>query len=128
MTKSFLDSLGWVYDLVEGMRVKLRTKRRNIMEKKSPTQLALIGVVLSLPAALIVVTGLAQGLLGFHQLNDALDAAFEKVSVLRALIHPVVVVGGLLTALGLNALSVLKFTFVPEDGTLVGVLGRRIDF
>lgn len=95
------------------------------MQTKSPTQLALVGAVLSFPAALIVVTGLAQGLFGFPQLNNALDFTFEKISALKALIHPVVVIGGLLIALGLNALPVFKFTFVPEDGTLVGVLRTK---
>lgn len=95
------------------------------MEKKSFTQLALIGAVLSFPAALIVVTGLAQGLFGLHQLNDALDFTFEKIGALKALIHPVVVIGGLAIALGLNALPVFKFTFIPEDGTLVGVLRTK---
>lgn len=95
------------------------------MEKKSFNRFALIGAVLSLPAALIVVTGLAQGLFGLHQLNDALDALFAKAVVFKTLIHPVVVIGGLLIALGLNALPVFKFTVVPEDRTLVGVIRTK---
>lgn len=95
------------------------------MEKKPFKRFALIGAVLSFPAALIVVTGVAQGLFGFPQLNNALDTAFEKAAILKTIIHPVVVMGGLVIALGLNILPVFKITFVPEDGTLIGVVRTR---
>lgn len=93
--------------------------------KTSFNRFALIGAVLSLPAALIMIPGLAQGLFGRHQLNDALDALFVKATVFKVIIHPIVVIGGLLVAVGLSALPVFKFTFVPEDGTLIGVLRTK---
>ena len=95
------------------------------MEKKSFSRLALIGAILTLPAALIIVPGLAQGLFGLHQLNDSLDALFVNIPATKLLFHPVVVVGGLLIAAGLNALPVFKFTVVPEDQTLVGVIRTK---
>ena len=95
------------------------------MEKKFFSRLSLAGAVLSLPAALIIIPGLVQGLFGLHQLNDALDALFLKIPATKLLIHPVVVIGGLLIAAGLNALPVFKFTVVPEDQTLVGVIRTK---
>lgn len=62
---------------------------------------------------------------GIHHLNDALDALFAKTPAVKLLIHPIVVIGGLLVAVGLNALPVFKFTFVSEDRTLVGVLQTK---
>ncbi len=70
-------------------------------------RLALIGFLFLLPAA-ILVTG---GVLDFQ--------------VPAALVHPVLVMGGMLVALGLNALAVLRFRFVPEEGVVVGTLKLR---
>ena len=63
---------------------------------------AVVGLVLVLPAALVCVSGLL------------------RFSVPDVLIHPALVVGGLLAALVLNLLPVLRTQWQREDGSVVG--------
>jgi hypothetical protein len=78
-----------------------------VMQKSS--RLAVVGFALVLPACLVCLSGL----LRFH--------------VPDALIHPALVVGGLLMALALNLLPVLRMSTRREDGSLVGTVGLRIE-
>jgi hypothetical protein len=66
-----------------------------------------IGLLALLPALLVVVPGVLQSGLGLSGPNDGLDAAFNRLPVLRFLIHPAVLLGGLLVAFALNALPAL---------------------
>ncbi|MGH7568550.1 MAG: hypothetical protein ACREL9_06210 [Gemmatimonadales bacterium] len=43
-----------------------------------------------------------------------------------ALVHPVLVMGGLLLALTLNALSVLRIRFGQDEGNLVATISVRV--
>ena len=69
---------------------------------------AVLGLLLLLPALVLVSTGL-------------LD--LERPDVL---VHPVLVMGGLLLAFALNALPVLRVRFVYEEGALVGSMSLRL--
>ena len=71
-------------------------------------QVAVAGLVLLLPALILVSTGL----LGLEQPP--------------ALVHPVLVVGGLFLAFTLNALSVLRVHFGQDAGNLVGTISVRV--
>ena len=69
---------------------------------------AILGLVLLLPALVLVSTGF-------------LD--LERPDVL---VHPVLVMGGLLLAFALNALPVLRVRFGYADGALVGSMSLRL--
>ena len=71
-------------------------------------RVAVLGLVLLLPALVLVSTGL-------------LD--LERPDVL---VHPVFVMGGLLLAFALNALPVLRVRFGYEEGGLVGTMSLRL--
>lgn len=71
-------------------------------------RMAVLGLLLLLPALVLVSTGL-------------LD--LERPDVL---VHPVLVMGGLLLAFALNALPLLRVRFGYEEGALVGTLSLRL--
>lgn len=71
-------------------------------------RVAAVSLVLLLPALLLVLSGL----FGLEQPN--------------ALLHPLLVMGGLILALALNALPILRVRFGREDGALVGTVSLRL--
>jgi hypothetical protein len=72
-------------------------------------RLAVVGLALVLPACLVCLSGLL------------------RFSVPDALIHPALVMGGLLTALVLNLLTVLRMKWQRDDGSLVGAVRLRLE-
>lgn len=66
------------------------------------------GLVLLLPALSLV----ASGLLGVKRPD--------------ALVHPILVMGGLLLAFALNVVPVLRVRFGHEEGTVVGIVSLRL--
>lgn len=70
---------------------------------------AAIGIVLVLPASPVCLSGLL------------------RFRVPDAIIHPALVMGGLLTALVLNLRPVLSTNWQREDGSLVGANSLRVD-
>jgi hypothetical protein len=75
---------------------------------KNTNRLAIVGLILLLPAALLV----SLSLLGFN--------------LPPALFHPVVVMGGLLAAMVLNALAVLRLQLEREPHGNLAALTLRI--
>jgi cobalamin biosynthesis protein CobD/CbiB len=73
-------------------------------------QVATVGFVLLLPALILVSTGL-------------LDS---DVRLPAALVHPVVVMGGLLLTFMLNAWSVARVGIRKDDGSVVGTMSVRV--
>jgi hypothetical protein len=71
-------------------------------------RVALVGLVLLTPAILLV----GSGVLGLERPD--------------ALVHPVLVMGGVLGAVVLNALSVLRVHVEYEQGALVGTMSLRM--
>jgi hypothetical protein len=71
-------------------------------------RVAVLGLLLLLPALLLVSAGLLS-----LELPDVLT-------------HPALVMGGLLLASALNALSVLRFRLAYEEGALVGAMSLRL--
>ena len=74
------------------------------------TQLAIGGFVFLLPALVLVSTGLAD----------------SDIRLPAALVHPVVVMGGLLLAFMLNAWSVFRFGVRQDGGDLVSTMSVRV--
>ncbi len=71
-------------------------------------RMAVLGLLLLLPALVLVTTGL-------------LD--LERPDVL---VHPLLVMGGLLLAFALNARPLVRVRFGHEEGALVGTLSLRL--
>lgn len=71
-------------------------------------QWGIAGLVLLLPALILVTTGV-------------LELARPDV-----LVHPALVMGGLVVALALNALPVLRLALRREDDTLVGTVRLQV--
>lgn len=71
-------------------------------------RIAAVSLVLLLPALLLVLSGL----LGLQQPI--------------ALVHPLLVMGGLILAFALNALPIVRIRVGHEDGALVGAVSLRL--
>jgi hypothetical protein len=71
-------------------------------------KVAVVGLVLLLPALVLVLSGL----LGLERPD--------------ALVHPILVMGGLLSASALNALPILRVRVGHEEGALVGTVSLRL--
>ncbi|MFY9550707.1 MAG: hypothetical protein WAU32_06110, partial [Thermoanaerobaculia bacterium] len=71
-------------------------------------RVAVLGFLLLLPALVLV----SSGLLGLERPD--------------ALVHPILVMGGLFLALALNALPVFRVRFGHEEGALVGTASLRL--
>ena len=76
-------------------------------------KMAVAGVILIIPAMLLVFGGVLQSFLGITQVNEALN--FDLF-----IFHPAILLGGLVAALGLNLGPVARVRF--QDGALVGTL------
>ena len=85
-------------------------------------KLAALGFLLTIPALIIFIPGILQTGLGLTQLNDGLDALLAQFMVLKLIIHPIVVLGGLFLALSLNVMPVIQAKFQLNDGNLVSVI------
>lgn len=107
--------------------------QRSMMMKtntKRDIQFFSLGVLLLVPAVLIVIPGLVSSFTGW---SDPLNSIFNflRSSIfLSWLTHPVVIMGGLLSALLLNAHSLFDFGMRREPQALVGTMtihkGRRL--
>jgi asparagine N-glycosylation enzyme membrane subunit Stt3 len=73
-------------------------------------QVATAGFVLLLPALSLVSAGLAD----------------SDIRLAPALVHPVVVMGGLALAFLINAWSVMRVGVRKDDGTVVGTIAVRL--
>jgi hypothetical protein len=75
---------------------------------RNQKRLAAVGVLFTLPALAVVLSGLL------------------KLSVPLGLIHPALVIGGLLTALAINLFPVASAHTHLENGNLVGALSIKL--
>src|SRR5688572_13030774 len=100
-------------------------RRRLMIEKSSLRQawwairLGILGLV---PGLLIALPGLIRSLLGISGPNDALYTFLGQLPWLQLLIHPLVILGGVLLALGLNVRPVLHLSWQGQIGALSGTL------
>ncbi len=93
--------------------------KQSIFEK--PNLMAKGGFVLTIPALIFASAG-ALFELGFRQPAEFMD----KLGFGNTLFHPVILLGGLLTALVLNLVQSLQIKFQVDQGNLVGVV--KIDY
>jgi len=88
-----------------------RTIRSNQMKKINA--FALIGAILLLPAAFLVVGGVAQSGFGSTAINNFIDHDLF-------FFHPALILGGMALALGLNLIPILKLQF--QEGVVTSTL------
>ena len=79
-------------------------------------KLAGVGFVLIIPALLLVFGGVLQSVFGASQFNNATD--FQSI-----IFNPAIILGGLMVALGLNLIPVMRLYF--REGDLVGMIKVR---
>ena len=96
------------------------------MEQKSSVRLAIAGFILSIPALLIVSAGLLQIFFGLRQVNDTLDQILLNFPSLNLIIHPVVIIGGLIVSIGLNAFPVIRLKMQSQAGALVATITAHL--
>ena len=86
----------------------------NIFSK--PNWLAIMGLVLDIPALIIVTLGVSQAFLGETEMHKVIYSILTPESII---LHPVLVLGGMLIAIGLNTIPVFKIRLEPQQGSLV---------
>ena len=77
-----------------------------------------VGLVALLPAFMLVTVGLLQSGFGITAPNDALDVLFQRYAVLRLIVHPLVLLGGLGVAVILNLLPASQLHWSRESQSL----------
>ena len=99
---------------------KRKLKRSDIMQRLSffeqNSKVAVAGLILSIPALILVFGGVLQSGFGLSQFSEAVN---HDILVF----HPIILMGGLALAFGLNLFSVARIKF--EEGNLVGTLKIR---
>ena len=85
-------------------------------------------IVVVIPAAIIVSFGLMNEA-GFPAPNDWLDSLISTNEtakmLLKVLLHPAVVMGGLVLALSVNSIPLLYFKIQPDEVSLVTVISLK---
>ncbi len=71
--------------------------------------------MLIVPVLTLVVSGLSQSIFGARSFIDFLPSAVSSI-----FFHPLIILVGLLLAVGLNLLSILRLKFGSGDGTISG--------
>ena len=71
--------------------------------------------VLIVPALTLIASGLSQSIFGSRSFIDFLPAAVSSI-----FFHPLIILGGLLLAVGSNLLPILRLKFGSVDGTISG--------
>lgn len=120
-------ALGYWRELAASTPYFLRRRmewRDMAMDTKSGVRQALLGLLLALPALLLVIAGVLQsgGVLSEPAAQRLLD---PRSGTLRGLFHPALILGGLLLGLALNARPVLRLTVRREPQALVGSVTVR---
>lgn len=77
---------------------------------------ALVGILLDIPALIIVALGVSQVLFGETEIHKMI---YSFLTPQNLIIHPVLVLGGMLIAVGLNAAPVFRVQLAPHNGSLV---------
>lgn len=97
-----------------------KLKRSDIVERLSffeqNNNVALIGLILSIPAFILVFGGILQSGFGLSQFNEAVNHDIF-------IFHPIILMGGLMLAFALNLIPVVRIKF--EEGNLVGMIKIR---
>jgi len=89
---------------------------------------AMVGVLAALPAALLVASGVLYSLSAGGATAQALDATLYDPQgfVFRVVLHPAVILGGLVAAVSLNLIPLLRLRFETRAGTVSATIGLRL--
>jgi len=93
------------------------TERRKLM--------GLGGFFLIAPSFMFCSIGILVVVFGLRQANEMLDGLISKVPVFQAVIHPLVIFGGLFLALILNAPTVARAKFDRSNGDMTITLSTK---
>ena len=77
------------------------------------------------PAFFFCSIGILVAVFGLPQANVAIDGVISKVPVFQAVIHPLVIFGGLFLALILNAPTVARAKFDRSNGDMTITLSTK---
>ena len=89
----------------------------NISLTKTDNRWAIIGFILLLPAFLLLSGGLL-----FSMGQPALNDLYDRYNLLDTLMHPAVILAGMVAAIGVNFFRVFKFNLRREPGSLVSTI------
>lgn len=109
-----------------GMKISRHIERSLTMLEKMPLmqnkRFFWISLIVLVPASMLVTTGILQSGFGITAPNDALDALFQRYALLKLIIHPLILLGGLGAALILNLLPASRLQWNSESQSLSATL------
>ena len=113
-----------------GERIAARRITRQRGVDMSERRLVWVGLILVSAPLFFVTASLLKYEVGIGFLFDPLDAFLSDPQRLRVfnLVSPVMFLGGLVLALGLNAYAVLRLNVGREDGAIVGTVRLEVRF
>lgn len=92
------------------------------MECKTSNRLAVAGIVLSVPALIIVAAGILEAGFGLREINNTLDEILLRFPGISVMIHPAIVIGGLIISLAINAIPVVRIRLEAQAQTCVATI------
>jgi hypothetical protein len=95
------------------------------MDTNRSNRPALACMLLLAPAFALVSAGVLEAGFGLRGINDGLDRLMASVPALAVVIHPVVVMGGLLIAITANALPVIRLRLESNNEAVAATLIAR---
>lgn len=109
-----------------GMKISRHIERSLTMSEKMPLmqnkRFFWISLIVLVPAFMLVTSGILQSGFGITAPNDALDALFQRYAILKLIVHPVILLGGLGAALVLNLLPASRLQWNSESQSLSAAL------
>jgi len=88
---------------------------KNVSLLQNENRLATAGLIFIIPALILATSGILFSIFGLPQFNQAID--FDLW-----IFHPLVVMGGLMAAFGLNLLPVVRLNVRLEEGSLISTI------
>jgi hypothetical protein len=92
------------------------------MEIKNKNRFAVIGVIASIPAFIIVAIGMVNAV-GLKDLAETFNSYLTPQSFI---LHPALVLGGLMLSMGLNITPVVRIRFEPQNGILITTITTQV--
>ena len=96
--------------------------RHNVFKQNN--KFAVIGLILDLPALFIVSMGVLQSVLNMPDLSKSFMKGI--ISPQSPMLHPFVVLGGILCAIAMNSIAIFRVRLEPQNSTIVTTITTEL--
>ena len=100
----------------------IRQFERSLNMSGENKKLFWLSLLFLFPAIMLVTIGVLQSGFGITSPNDAMDAMFQKYPSVKLIYHPLLLISGLLTAVLINLLRVMKLQWDSQEQSISATL------